>query len=104
IKRRYFSTFSSARHWLNNSRSTEGHHSPEEEQARNAQILTDIKGRFQSLDISCDPRDAVDAHLLHSTAFYLLHTLAHYVSQWEAENIIYALSKLLVPDYSGSTF
>uniref|UniRef100_A0A8C9FTP4 Uncharacterized protein n=1 Tax=Pavo cristatus TaxID=9049 RepID=A0A8C9FTP4_PAVCR len=41
-----------------------------------AQILTDIKGRFQSLDIGCNPRDAVDAHLLHSTALYLLHALA----------------------------
>uniref|UniRef100_A0A8C0BHQ8 Uncharacterized protein n=1 Tax=Buteo japonicus TaxID=224669 RepID=A0A8C0BHQ8_9AVES len=43
------------------------------------QILTDIKGSFQSLDIGCNPRDAVDAHLLHSTPLYLLHTLAHYV-------------------------
>uniref|UniRef100_A0A8B9W4J0 Uncharacterized protein n=1 Tax=Anas zonorhyncha TaxID=75864 RepID=A0A8B9W4J0_9AVES len=44
------------------------------------QILTDIKGSFQSLDIGCNPRDTVDAHLLHPTSLYLLHTLAHYVS------------------------
>uniref|UniRef100_A0A452J5E9 Uncharacterized protein n=1 Tax=Gopherus agassizii TaxID=38772 RepID=A0A452J5E9_9SAUR len=34
---------------------------------------------FQSLDISCNPRDTVDAHLLHPTSLYLLHTLAHNV-------------------------
>uniref|UniRef100_A0A8B9EM91 Uncharacterized protein n=1 Tax=Anser cygnoides TaxID=8845 RepID=A0A8B9EM91_ANSCY len=44
---------------------------------KRTQILTDIKGSFQSLDIGCNPRDTVDAHLLHPTSLYLLHTLAH---------------------------
>uniref|UniRef100_A0A8B9SAR7 Uncharacterized protein n=1 Tax=Apteryx owenii TaxID=8824 RepID=A0A8B9SAR7_APTOW len=44
---------------------------------RQTQVLTDIKGSFQSLDISCNPRDTVDAHFLHSTPLYFLHALAH---------------------------
>lgn len=50
IKSRYFSTFSSACHWLTNSRSTDGRNSPEQEQARNVWRNTSLpffkSGRF----------------------------------------------------------
>uniref|UniRef100_A0A8C3VB54 Uncharacterized protein n=1 Tax=Catharus ustulatus TaxID=91951 RepID=A0A8C3VB54_CATUS len=41
------------------------------------EILTDIKGSFQSLDVGRNPRDAVDPHLLHPAPLDLLHALPH---------------------------
>uniref|UniRef100_A0A8C3H5W5 Uncharacterized protein n=1 Tax=Chrysemys picta bellii TaxID=8478 RepID=A0A8C3H5W5_CHRPI len=51
---------------------------------------------FQSLDISCNPRDTVDAHLLHPTSLYLLHALAHNVS------LLHPLHPTGHPNFSSS--
>uniref|UniRef100_A0A8C3ET24 Uncharacterized protein n=1 Tax=Corvus moneduloides TaxID=1196302 RepID=A0A8C3ET24_CORMO len=50
-----------------------------EQRKHQTQILTDIKGSFQSLDVGCNPRDAVDPHLLHPTPLDLLHALPYNV-------------------------
>uniref|UniRef100_A0A3Q1JX66 Uncharacterized protein n=1 Tax=Anabas testudineus TaxID=64144 RepID=A0A3Q1JX66_ANATE len=40
-------------------------------------VLVVFKRSLQRLDISCDARHSVDAHLIHPSSLNLLHTLSH---------------------------